>query len=149
MANLYVLIRLPGSGKSTLAHKVFSDCVIMESDALRQELFGDAADQQNPELVFSLLNQRTADALAAGKNVCYDATNYLKAYRKSMLDIVPENVRRIAVFLDVDPSVCRKRNAQWERVVLDSVIESMDQALEVPDDSENWDEIFYIISLDP
>lgn len=50
MPKLIVPVGLPGSGKSTLA-ATYKDAVVISSDALRAELFGDAAAQYDEALL--------------------------------------------------------------------------------------------------
>ena len=150
MADLYVLVGIPGSGKSTVAKKAFSgcNCEIIESDALREELYGSAEEQRNPKIIFGEMFRRTMDALKSGKNVCYDATNISPKNRKSLLRSLEQAdvcCRKIAIVFDVDPDICKEQNRLRKRVVPDYVIDRMARNLVDPSDSEGWDEVFYII----
>ena len=83
MAKLIILCGLPGSGKSAYAenYKAVDDAictdftVIHSSDAIREELFGDAGSQEDNVRVFELMRKRTQEDLKAGKTVIYDASN--------------------------------------------------------------------------
>ena len=50
----YMLVGVAGSGKSTLAAKIFqlidssNKTVLLSSDVIREELYGDASVQDNP-----------------------------------------------------------------------------------------------------
>ena len=93
MAKLIILCGLPGSGKSSYAEqfKAVDDAsctditVIHSSDAIREELFGDAGSQEDNGRVFELMRKRTTEDLKAGKTVIYDATNITRKARKSAI----------------------------------------------------------------
>ena len=58
MAKFIMLIGLPGSGKSYIAEKTkakMKSVLVVSSDEIRKELFGDENDQQNPEKVFETM----------------------------------------------------------------------------------------------
>ena len=143
MAKLIYLVGLPGSGKSTLAnfytvkgYKVFS------SDAIRAELYGDESVQDNPQKVFNLLHKRIKDALSAGENCIYDATNVKSKTRISFLNEIkniPCTKECVIVWAPVE--VCKERNAARDRKVPDYVIERMWKNFETPYYFEGWDEI--------
>ena len=71
MNNLIFLVGVPGSGKSTYAKKILEakpDAVWVSSDAIREELWGDANDQQQPSSVFGEMFKRAVAALAKKHN---------------------------------------------------------------------------------
>ncbi len=59
MANLIVLIGVPGSGKSTLAATL--DGVVVSSDDIREELWGDADAQYNEAYALKKLRKKGVD----------------------------------------------------------------------------------------
>ena len=70
-----MLVGPPGAGKSTYAGKIIDNertTKYISSDAIRKELFGDENCQENGSEVFTLMQQRTLDALKNGYNVVYD-----------------------------------------------------------------------------
>ena len=72
MAIFTMLIGLPGCGKTSYAQKyvkTHNNTVILSSDDIRQELWGDANDQQNPSLVFDIMLNRTVAEIKKGHNV--------------------------------------------------------------------------------
>lgn len=150
MAKLIYLVGLPGSGKSTLAnfytvkgYKVFS------SDAIRAELYGDESVQDNPQKVFNLLHKRIKDALSAGENCIYDATNVKSKTRIAFLNEIkniPCTKECVIVWAPVE--VCKERNAMRDRKVPDYVIERMWKNFETPYFFEGWDEITIMNSTD-
>ena len=76
MGNLYVVIGLPGAGKDYwIEHNKSKDDIVVSSDAIREEIFGDANNQDHNGEVFDIMFNRTRKALVNGKNVFYNATN--------------------------------------------------------------------------
>lgn len=87
-----MLIGLPGSGKSTWAEKYLTNSgntVIISSDKIRKELFGDENSQEDNTRVFHEMEIRTLDYLNKGVYVIYDATNVVRKRRKALLDKLP------------------------------------------------------------
>ena len=69
-----MLIGLPGSGKSTWAEKYITEnanTVLISSDNIRKELFGDENSQEDNNRVFYEMEVRTLNHLNNGVNVIY------------------------------------------------------------------------------
>lgn len=92
MPDFIMLAGLSGAGKSTYAEdaKYEPDMEVLSSDAIREELYGSRAVQSGNDKVFDLMLKRTREALKAGKNVIYDATNLVRKRRVSLLKQLPE-----------------------------------------------------------
>lgn len=143
MGELIYLVGLPGSGKSTMAlsfekegYKVFS------SDAIREELYGDASVQSDPQKVFHVLHKRIKDALRAGENCIYDATNVRSKNRIAFLkEIQNIECKKICCIVWASINTCKERNASRERKVPDYVIERMWRQFETPYFFEGWNKI--------
>lgn len=143
MATLLMLVGISGSGKTSVAedyramgYEVFS------SDAIREELWGDAADQKNPAKVFEVLHTRIMKALQENKNSVYDATNLSAKRRESFLNLL--NNSGIECFKEccivITPVVeCELRDSKRARSVGPAVIERQVRQFEVPHVSEGWD----------
>lgn len=150
MSTFYMLCGLPGSGKSYYAHeKAKSSDVIVSSDSIREEIYGDASVQDNPVRVFEIMFQRTRTALAAGHNVFYDATNISAKRRinlvKSLREFSPE-VRYICIVIVTPIDACHEQNYKRERAVPAYVIDRMMRQFEMPCKNEGWDEILVHLS---
>lgn len=137
MTTIYTLVGLPASGKSTFAQTV-ENCVVVSSDEIREQLFGSAECQNNPKLVFDTARKRIAEALRNNKNVVFDATNINHRARKLALNF---EAYQVAVFFTTSVEECKKRNAQRERQVPESVIDRMADKLIAPTIGEGFDEI--------
>ncbi|MDD7755155.1 MAG: ATP-binding protein [Clostridiales bacterium] len=148
-AKLTMLIGVSGVGKSAFA-KQLKDAgeidLIISSDALRAELFGDENDQNHNNELFNELHNRIRKALKEGKRVCYDATN-LSSKRRigflkniSDLDIVKECIVLIASF-----DLCVFSQSNRERQVPVDVIKKQIKQFQCPYWYEGWDDIRIIL----
>ncbi len=85
----HLLIGPPGSGKTTLAHELAPllqgdgelSALVLSTDAIRAELFGDAAVQGPWDEIRALMLQRLQEAVAAGRPVIIDATHARRPWR--------------------------------------------------------------------
>lgn len=150
-----MLIGLPGCGKSTLANK-FKDTyhkVILSSDSIREELFGDEDEQMEPERVFATMFYRTVQALEDDFDVIYDATNINRKLRINTLERLKKAVSKPftaeAVVVYTDITEVKRRNASRDRVVPEYVIDNMLKNFELPTYNEGWNFIGVHYSTDP
>lgn len=144
MNKFIMLVGLPGSGKTTVAENYFSEAQHISSDAIREELWGDANDQQNGAKVFFEMDRRTCEALEAGKDVVYDATNLSSRNRKaivSMVKRISNNIECKCVLVVCSIKECKFRQSQRSRKVPDEVIDRMARSFQVPFYHEGWDVI--------
>lgn len=129
-----VLIGLPASGKSTLASQLgnaLPTATIVSSDAIRAELYGDAAIQREPARVFAVAHARLHRALVAGSATIFDATNLEAPFRRQLLAQLRSwgAQRIIGLWLDTPLEVCRVRNKNRVRVIPDRALERMHRQL--------------------
>lgn len=146
-----MLVGLPASGKSTLAKEIMKtgdDIVYLSSDALRLELFGDENNQDNNGVVFNEMAVRTRQALKDGKHVIYDATNVSRKKRKGLLQQLPKDTQKTAVYMATDYKVALNRNNYRKRVVPQHVIDKMYKTMQIPIYSEGWDRILFYYNND-
>lgn len=139
-------VGLAGSGKSKTSKDLISsrnDIVYLSSDLIRLELFGDAEIQRNHGEVFNLMTKRSIDALKNGHHVIFDATNINRRRRKGLLRQLPENTRKIALYISTEYKEVLKQNKNRDRVVPEKVIEKMYKNMHVPIYNEGWDEIVF------
>ena len=151
MAKLIILCGLPGSGKSSYAEKFKTvddtfykgNTVIHSSDAIREELFGDASTQEDNGRVFELMQKRTREDLRAGKTVIYDATNITRKSRKSAIACAHPTHDTVEVHIIWAPvNVCLRRDASRDRQVGPDVIDKMLRRWQSPDPvTEGFDNI--------
>ena len=143
MAKVYVMCGLPGSGKTTIARQIAADlnAVVISSDSIREELYGDESVQGNPSVVFDTLYSRAHAAIVDNLSVILDATNVKKRDRARVFKEFPDN--EIAAFVINTPvEVCKQRNGERERVVPEYVIDRMAKSFEPPTREEGFVKIY-------
>ena len=120
-----VLVGAAGAGKSTLAARLFAPSEIVSSDALREAVAGDAADQRATRLAFSILHRELRKRLGAGRLVVVDATNVERHARLGILRVARgAGVPAVALVLAGDAAATHARNAgRLDRVVPADVVD--------------------------
>ncbi|MBE5813142.1 MAG: ATP-binding protein [Clostridiales bacterium] len=123
--SLVLLMGVPGTGKSTLAQKAFAyDSIIISSDEIREELYGDAANQSDPKKVFEIFYQRITENLKQGKRVIADATNIRKDAREILYAIAKEANAPVYALVFIAPlENILQQNKMRKRVVPEYAVE--------------------------
>jgi predicted kinase len=120
---LALLVGAAGSGKSTWAQGHYRPSQIVSSDALRQLVADDAADQSASRDAFRLLHLVARARLERGLLTVIDATNLRRSARKPLLALAARFGRPyVAVVFDVPLAVLLARNAARDRVVPEDVV---------------------------
>ena len=144
---LAVMIGISGSGKSTYANglKTSINAELVETDAIRLELTGNAEDQSQNSRVFDVAKKRVNDILSQGKNAIIDATSLTIRDRKDWIDIGKNNNAEVrAYFIDTPVSVCKSQNNKRQRKVPEWVIDKQANKLFAPTKAEGFDNITII-----
>lgn len=143
MTEFIMLVGLPASGKSTYAESLKAKGYhIHSSDAIREELTGDANTQEKNTDVFDTLHKRVKDDLSNGISCVYDATNMSMKRRKTFLNEIKQyNCRKICMLFVMPVEVCKERNSNRDRRVPDEVFDKMLKSFWAPMKYEGWDEI--------
>lgn len=130
--SLVVLIGAAGSGKSTFAARHFEAAEILSSDALREAVSGDAADQGASGRAFRILYRMLDARLGSGRTAAIDATNTHGRDRRALLAHADRHgVPAIAIVLDLPAAVIHARAAgRTERLVDPAVIDRQIAAVE-------------------
>ena len=116
---MVLLSGLPGTGKSYFARQMASRCpiVILESDAIRKELFPKPTyETAEHARTFSALHRITEELLRQNISVLIDATNLIERNRKVLYNIAEGcRAKLILVSITAPSHVVRKRLEQRGR----------------------------------
>lgn len=150
MSKFIMMVGLPGSGKSTIANKlsIKENAVLHSSDDLREELLGDADNQDSNELIFQELHKRISRDLLDGKSVVYDATNSSYKKRKAFLDSLRIECYKECYMVATPYEKCMRQNSDRRRKVPEKVIENMYKGIFIPQYFEGWDHIEIVFNDD-
>lgn len=141
LLTLTLMVGVSGSGKSTHAAKLAQSLPadIVEPDAIRLELTGNAGDQSRNREVFQLAHSRAEAKLLAGINVVVDATNLDRKTRAEWVAIARRcKAEARAVVVDTPVDVAKKRNRSRDRVVPLDVIDKQARRLCPPTSDEGF-----------
>lgn len=109
---LVVLVGAAGAGKSTFAARHFAPDEVLSSDAFRERIAGDAADQSASGAAFAALHRELTQRLRAGRLTVVDATSVQPRARRPLIRLAAQaRVPAVAVVLDLAPAVVLSRNA--------------------------------------
>jgi predicted kinase len=161
---LFILCGFPFSGKSTLAREI----VLSTGSAVHfciDEFFEahpDLLDEEERwDVVFQHGRELSCRALAEGKHVLFDATNYLRKERTKLKDMAEKCGGDCAViYVDTPMQVARQRleynrktksrrdvtEEAWEEVTGDFQVPTADENTIVyrpSDDSEQWIQTYF------
>ena len=163
MAKLYMTVGIPGSGKSTYVNSL-KDVVVVSSDGIREELFGDAGLQFTNkflesrgidtslsfkekkhlagQIVFGMVFDRCREALSNGSDVVLDATSLSKFTRGSALSKLKGLYSEaIVLYFDVPLERALENNNKRTRHVPENIIASMFSKMEAPSMDEGFSRI--------
>jgi len=151
MTTFIMMCGLVGSGKSFQAKKLALEynAIIIESDAVRKELYGDAATQGDNNILFQSIHSEIARLLLEGSNVILDATNISYKHRTALLDKLKKlNVEKVCYLMATQYKICLEQNKNRDREVPEQVIKRMRENFTCPQYNEGWDKIEIVYNYD-
>ena len=129
----HLLIGAPGSGKTTLAHRLApllqgpqgEPGLILSTDVIRAELYGDAAVQGPWDEIRSVMLERLNGAVAAGTPVIIDATHARRSWRLLYTQVLefPRPVEWVGWWLTTKLEQCKAWALLRDRPVPEAVID--------------------------
>jgi len=128
LKRIILMIGVPGSGKTTLAKKIAEKGFhYINADGIREELYGNAAEQGDKEEVFNLFFQRLDELMKVGTDVIIDNTNLNPKQRKPILERAEQfGYSDVQLWLmDVPLDLCLVRNKSRERIVPEDIVSNM------------------------
>ena len=135
----HLLIGPPSSGKSTTAALLSpllhgpegQPALVLATDAIRAELFGDPTQQGPPDLVQQHLRERITGAVASGMPVIVDATHARRPWRLEIVQQLqlPRRVQWIGWWHFTPLTTCMRWNQRRQQAVPTPVIRRMHAAL--------------------
>lgn len=142
MPTVYATVGISGSGKTTWAKAYVTKhpkTILIDTDELRQELWGDAADQRNGAEVFRVAFERMNTALADGYDVVFCATSTTRWARNNIREAIKiAKTKLIFVWFPIALEVCIQRNNQRDRVVPERIIRRQYSQFELFDAEEKY-----------
>ena len=143
----YMMVGVPGSGKTTYARQI-PNATVLSSDDIRAEIGADGGDKKMHKQVFDILHERTKEALSAGNDVVYDATNLRHTRRAEFLsEIKGLTGHTVCVYFAIPLEQALSQNTDRDMPVPKEVIKRMSREPCEPRIDEGWDEIKVIRSL--
>ncbi|MEH1979424.1 MAG: ATP-binding protein [Nostoc sp.] len=132
----HFLIGIPGSGKTTFAVELakLGNYRIISTDAIRQQLYGDASIQGEWSQIEEKVISEIVDAIAQGNSIIYDATNAKRAWRIDLLrklnSSLTSPVLWMGWYLQTPIATCKLWNQKRDRQVPEIIIENMHKSLQ-------------------
>lgn len=142
MTTFYMMVGLPASGKSVYAKSLAKEVngVVVSSDAIRKEWYGDENIQGDPAKIFREVVLRCQVAIRRERSVIMDATNMSAKKRKNIVRAMPA-CYKVCIVMAVPFDVCIKRDEERSRSVGPAVLERMRKNFQMPYYNEGWDHI--------
>lgn len=125
-----------------IATQMKEEVVLLSSDAIRGEIYGDENCQRNPGRVFDIMHQRAVAALSKGISVIYDATNLSCKRRMNFLKSIAHiNCEKACMVVVATPEDIEERMKSRDRKVSMEVVHKQLCQFQCPNYYEGWNKI--------
>lgn len=134
---MIVLIGPIGCGKSTFAKqlsKEIDNSIIVSTDNIREELYGNRVIQGSGSVVFGEAYQRIKRLLSFDKkNIIFDATNLNYKLRQNIINIAQQRKISITSYYFLTPlEICLEQNKRRKEPVNENILTHMYGSIEEP-----------------
>ncbi|MEF8787819.1 MAG: AAA family ATPase [Planctomycetota bacterium] len=130
---LHLPVGAAGCGKSTWVARNLPGVEIISTDAMRETLTGDPADQSRNYEVFQRCRRNLSEVLSRGSEAVFDATNFDEDVRETPVSAAREAGAEIwTYFFDVPLGEALRRNRSRSRRVPPAVIHRHWRSLSAP-----------------
>ena len=141
---LFVISGISGIGKSHYCNSLAKEhnATVVETDALRKEITGDASNQSCNATVFQMAEVRVASSLSARSNTIIDATSLTVWERKKWVEIANRCWSSVEChYFSPNKALAKKQNALRDRKVPEHVIDKQSSKFVVPTLTEGFAKI--------
>lgn len=145
MTTIHMLVGIPGSGKSHYAKACCKQerAILVATDAIRERLLGSDARQKHTYRVFDAAFAEIEQAIQAGRNVVFDATNIARDRRIQFINRFKGTP--VECHICVAPyEIARARVAARKRRIEDRVLEKYHKNLEFPVLAEGFERLHIV-----
>lgn len=143
-SKIIMMCGIPASRKSTHAKYIshHENAIILSSDDIRVELYGDVNHQESNGELFQELYRRAKLNLTAGQNVIIDATNISQKKRINFINDFKQYQREV-IYISANFATCVLADTHREKSVGYNVLDRMYRQLQIPVKEEGWDKVSY------
>lgn len=161
MNKVIFMVGIVGSNKSTESNRLKEECIannkeviLLSSDTMRKELFGEESSQQDNTKVFDYMYTKAVQLLKSNDDITIilDATNINSKRRRHAITMLNQRTGKPIVFearvMATPYNACIANNKGRERVVPNDVITRMYKAFQMPHYFEGFDDIEIVYNND-
>lgn len=159
MREFYLMVGISGSGKSTIAKEIeytinmsypkydkygrADKVILISSDSIRGELFGNESDQSQNDKVFERVHSLIKQAAKDYHHIIVDATNITIKNRKAIMNCIckRKDYHKVAYIVNTPIDVCKQNILKRERQVPEYVVDNQVKKFEIPFLREGFDDI--------
>ena len=143
MRTLYIMVGAPGSDKTTYAKTL--DGVRVSFDDIKEDLYGDANINGNPNEVSAEFRKRIWNLIQKNKSVIIDYMGLTRKSRKHFIKTYGSYFDEIvAVHINTPVEKCIEQDSKRTRHVPIDVIRSRHNTLVAPSESEGFNKIITV-----
>ena len=155
MSTVYFMIGTPCSGKSTYIDNILSNCEIISTDNIIEQIakennstYSEMFDKIDFKKINKEMFEKFKNAVSENKDIVIDRTNMTIKSRKRFLSNLTKNYTKYAISFDVSKETIMERNdkrfKETGKHIPENVIDSMIKSFQQPTKEEGFDYIIVI-----